>query len=99
MCPLIFLMRGDRGEQDLAFREAGRRIRIVHIYGSALADALIKEGWIPEALPGETVNLDKGGIRFMPFDYAGQLADGKMAEERWRELCREAGISDLRFGF
>jgi len=78
--------------------EVSRIVRIVHKYGSALSNAMIRTGWNPEVLPGATVNLDKGGIRFSPFENIAKLARREMDEESWRELCRDAGISDLQIG-
>lgn len=82
-------------QSDIAPPEVSRTIRIMYKYGSALAFAMTRTGWNPEVMPGATVSLDRGGIRFMPFESIAKLARREMGEETWRDLCRDAGILDL----
>jgi heat shock protein HtpX len=78
--------------------EVNRTMRIVYKYGSALAIAMIRMGWNIEVQPGERVSMEKGGLRFKPFEQVDKLAGGEIDEAAWCELCRDAGILDLRFG-
>lgn len=63
------------------------------VLAMALAVALSRQGWELRALPGE-LYLTRGDCRIEPFPVVGELADGKLTPEAWRQLCRRYQISD-----
>lgn len=68
------------------------------VIGSALAYILYKKGWNVNALPGEPVVLRNGDTTIKPFEVLSEFASGKLQEEEWIELCRNAGINAINIG-
>ena len=65
------------------------------VLGTALAVALIRQGWLLRAEPGERVTLEQGGVVVAPFSLFDELEQKKTTGDEWRRLCAGAGISDL----
>jgi hypothetical protein len=72
----------------------GRSIAVL-VLGCALARALVRCGWTPEAKPGQEVGLVLGGERIEPFAVTAGLIRAGLAAEAWRVRCREVGIEEL----
>lgn len=77
---------------------------LASLFGSAVALALLEEGWNVHAVPGEDVALKKGDRIIASFftmiqKFAGEPGEetSKAAEE-WRALCRELNISVIDLG-
>ncbi len=74
-----------------------RKQRAVWLLSGALALALIEKGWQLEAQPGD-FHLHRGSETLNPFDMFGELTEGKIAPQTWREKCREWGIEGALLG-
>lgn len=68
------------------------------VIGAALAFILYKKGWSVNALPGEPVVLTNGDLFFEPFTVLSDFSSGKLKEDEWAELCRNAGIDAVNIG-
>lgn len=71
-----------------------RKQRAGWLLSGALALALIEKGWQLKALPGDFY-LRRGTETLNPFGLFGELAEGKIAPDAWREKCREWGIEGV----
>jgi heat shock protein HtpX len=96
-------------DQMPKFREIGSRIRDPKgmllsppqrtaraggLFATALALALIRNGWELEVGPA-TFHIRRGQQEFNPFDAVNQLMAGKLSREAWADRCRELGISQF----
>jgi heat shock protein HtpX len=96
-------------DQMPMFREIGSRIRDPKgmllsppqrtaraggLFATALALALIRNGWELEVGPA-IFHIRRGDQEFNPFDALNQLMAGKLSREAWSDRCRELGISQL----
>jgi hypothetical protein len=68
----------------------------VNLLATGLALTLYDSGWVVSAPPGEPVVLESDGNRISPFAEVGQLADGTLTSEEWRERCERRGIAAMR---
>ncbi|MBI4425881.1 MAG: hypothetical protein HY554_19280, partial [Elusimicrobia bacterium] len=62
------------------------------LLGAAFANALLREGWALEPLPGPAT-FKKGTDLLSPFEAVEALADGRLPADAWARRCKEAGIS------
>lgn len=67
------------------------------LLGVALGLALLERGWQLEAQPGN-FRLYRGSEKLDVFGMIQELAFGKVAQEAWRERCRELGIAGATLG-
>jgi heat shock protein HtpX len=74
-----------------------RKQRAGGLLAGALVLTLIGKGWQLEAQPGNFY-LHRGNQRLDPFAMFGELAEGKITVEAWRERCREWGIEGASLG-
>jgi len=63
-----------------------------------LAFILYKKGWNVNAAPGEPVVLQKDDMFIESFTILNDFSSGKLREEEWIELCRNAGIDAVNIG-
>lgn len=73
-------------ELDLAF---------VAELASALASALVREGWQVRALPSAHVTLCRGEHEIRPFDDLRAIWFSRLLRDQWRARCDRVGIADL----
>jgi hypothetical protein len=83
----------DRGEADEHVMRAS-----AHVLGTALAVALSDRGFVVRALPGHTVFFERDGLSITPFQSLGDLADGTLSADAWRDQIERAGIADIDLG-
>jgi len=80
-----------RDPKGMLLAPGQRKQRAGGLLAGALALALIEKGWQLEAQPGNFYLL-RGSESLDPFAMFGELAEGKITVEAWRERCREWGI-------
>ena len=68
------------------------------VIGSALSYILYKKGWNVNTLPGEPIVLQKDDMSIEPFTVLSDFSTGKLREEEWIEICRNAGIDAINIG-
>ena len=83
----------DRGEADDATMRHS-----AHVVGTALAVGLGDRGFAVRALPGHPVFFERDGLSITPFQALGDLADGTLSAESWRDQVERAGIASLDLG-
>jgi hypothetical protein len=66
--------------------------------GTAVAAALSDRGFVVRALPGHPVFFERDGLSIAPFQVLGDLADGTLSAESWRDQVERAGIADVDLG-
>jgi heat shock protein HtpX len=72
-----------------------RSARAASLLGTALAIALVDQGWKPELKLGN-LSLHCGEQKLVPATVVADLASGKVSREAWVEQLRSAGLEGLR---
>jgi hypothetical protein len=83
----------DRGEADESVVRQS-----AHVLGTALATALSDRGFVVRALPGHPVFFERDGLSLTPFQALGDMSDGTLSAEAWRDQIEGAGIASLDLG-
>ncbi len=63
--------------------------------GSAVAVALLDQGWHATAMPGAPVELHKGEHTLRPFSVHSAIAAGDTTHDEWVAACQASGIADI----
>jgi hypothetical protein len=71
-----------------------RTVRAGRLFASALALAMVRNGWELQVGPG-LFRLTRGNQEFNPFLAVDQLMTKKLSQEGWTARCQELGISRL----
>lgn len=71
-----------------------RNVRARQLLASAFGLALVNQGWILHARPGE-FHLSKGDEQMAPHLVIKKISDGTISKEDWAARCRNLGIEDL----
>jgi hypothetical protein len=66
--------------------------RAFHILYSALAAALLEEGWVYETAPGEPIIFARGEYRLNAYERVSTAAAGKLKSDEWRQECARYGL-------
>jgi len=64
------------------------------LLGTALALALVNQGWRLHCAPGE-LYLDREGERIDPFKLISQLSDGTVSKQAWAEKCKKMELEAI----
>jgi heat shock protein HtpX len=62
--------------------------------GTAFALALVKNGWLLHASPGE-FHLGRGEEKLDPHQLVSQLLEGGISREAWMQKCKTLGLENL----
>jgi heat shock protein HtpX len=66
--------------------------RAFHILYSAVAAALLEEGWAFETAPGEPIIFTRGEFRLNAYDRVSAAAAGTLKADEWRQECVRLGL-------
>ena len=80
------------GERPVNDRDEAAR-RAFHILYSALAAALLEEGWAYETAPGEPIIFTRGDCRLNAYERVAAAAAGTLNAEEWRRECAQLGLT------
>jgi heat shock protein HtpX len=83
------------GCEDPGAEHATRAAWIVAV---ALITALTERGWTLNAMPGETVTLERDGDVVHPFVLMHALDTGELSASAWLARCLRHGVGDLDLG-
>ena len=74
--------------RDTALRQAAE------VLGIALACALVRQGWVPESVPGKPFACRCGTAVLEPVSVVQRLASGELSRDGWRQECAALGIAN-----
>jgi hypothetical protein len=94
--PAAAVRLGYAPSRELADANAGGVA--MHILGCALSVALIDQGWVVSALPGEVVVLSKGEASMTPFADLARLTRKELTSDDWKKMWGGVGLLELDLG-
>ena len=66
-----------------------------NLVSAAIAVALVDHGWALTAPPGAPIACRRGESEIRPFAVAGDLLDGELAPDSWREEAERLGVAGV----